>query len=106
MNIRTVYAILHFKTPHGDLKKVVTWSYFESQAIISTSSTSKDAFNKFLEYGRRIIGSSISELKYLDSISFFERKRYENTLIVKKYCKTDTIKIVKNGDEIIEFKVE
>ena len=72
MDDRTVRAILIFKTPTGSLKKNVKWSYFELKALITPSSTSSIAYEKFLKYGKRIIRSSAQELYYLCQISFYE----------------------------------
>lgn len=107
MNIRVVYAALVFKTPCGMLQKHVNWSYYEASAVLSTSSTSYDAFDKFLEYGERIISSSIIELKYLTSIRFYEDNGIRrNPITSKKTCKTDTIKIIRDNEGRMMFEVE
>ncbi len=105
MNIRLVRAVLNLETPSGALRKVVNWSHYESKALITPSTTAENAYDKFFEYGKRIIGSSIRELKYLDTISFFEEVRGESAILYKKKHQTDIIKIVKDGDRIMSFNV-
>ncbi len=105
MTVRNVHAILEFKTPHGDLRKGVYWSFYETKALLTTSATPDEAFDKFLKYGKRIIGSCMIELMYLNSISFYEEIREENMFFYKKEKQTPTIQIVKNDGTIVEFKV-
>lgn len=105
MNIRLVRAVLNFNTPSGTLRKVVNWSYYESKALLTPSSTALSAYDKFFEYGKRIIGSSILELRYLDTISFFEEIRTESAILYKKKSRTDIIRIIRDGDEIVKFDV-
>lgn len=106
MSIRVVRAVLEFKTPHGDLKKGVNWSHYETKALLTTSTTPDDAFDKFLRHGKRIIGSSIIDLMYLDSISFYEEIRDEGKIFYMKGRETKTIQIIKDNNEIVMFKVK
>ena len=105
MNIRVVRAMLYFKTPHGDLKKCVNWSIYEARALYTTTVSAQDAFDKFLKYGANIINSSFRELKYLAEISFYEETRDVNKLFYQKENKTETIRIIRSGDDI-EFEVK
>ena len=105
MNIRVVRAMLYFKTPHGDLKKSVNWSIYEARALYTPTVTARDAFNKFLNYGANIINSSFRDLQYLAEISFYEETRDVNKLFYQKENKTETIRIIRSGDDI-EFEVK
>lgn len=100
-----VRAVLDLNPPSGSLRKVVTWSFYESRALLTASRTSIEAYDKFFKFGSRIIGSSRQDLRYLETISFYEEIRYENTVLFKKKKTTDIIKIVRDGDIIIEFDV-
>lgn len=100
MSIRTVRAVLDFKTPNGRLCKHVNWSYYEAKAMLTTSTTSMEAFNRFLINSRRIINSSKMDLGYLHTIRFYEEKRQRNGSCIK-HCYTKTIKVGKN----MELKV-
>lgn len=107
MNIRVVRAVLVFKTPSGLLQKHVNWSYYENLAQLSASTTSYEAFDKFLKYGERIISSSKRDLKHLSSIRFYEENGIRlNQVTSNKTCKTDTIKIIRNYDRSMTFEVE
>lgn len=92
---RVVRAILYFKTPKGRYSRYVTWKYFEMSALLTASSTSKEAYDKFLKYGEIIINSSEKELRNIESICFYERNVDADTVLPsKRYNRTGPIKIV------------
>lgn len=107
MNIRVVRAALTFKTPSGLMRKHVNWSHYEALAVLPTSSTSYEAFDKFLSNGERIIRSSKRDLKYLSSIWFYEEDGIrKNPVTSNKTCKTDSIKIISDCEESMMFEVK
>jgi len=100
MNVRTVRAILHFRTPFGELSKCVNWSYYESRALLTTSTSAYEAFNRFLINTQTIINASKRELQYLETICFYDEvKRAKGSILKKNHTKT--IKIEEN----MELKV-
>ena len=101
--IRTVRAVLGFKTPFGKLKKDVNWSCYESKASLTTSTTSIEAYNRFLINTSRIINSSKMELKYLDSIYFYESYQSARGKSKNKYI-TKTLKIEKDLKPVVVIK--
>ena len=105
MKKRIVRAILDFKTPSGTLRKHVNWSYYEKQAILTPSSTSLEAYNKFFRFGKSIIGSSSQDLRYLDKISFYEEYRNESYIMTERTAQTNTINIVTDNNGTVTFRV-
>lgn len=95
MSIRTIRAVLDFKTPNGRLCKHVNWSRYEAKAMLTTSTKASEAFNRFLVNWRRIINSSEKELEHLHTIWFYEEIRKSNGNCKKDNC-TKTIKVGKN----------
>lgn len=95
MGIRTVRAALCFNTPTGRLCKHVNWTHYEAKALLTTSTTSSEAFNRFLINARRIINSSKLELRYLHTIWFYEETRQPKGESIKHRC-TKTIKVGKD----------
>lgn len=75
MSIRTVMAVLYFATPDGGVVKHVNWSGFEARAMLVTSISSKEAFDRFLINAKRIIKVSGEQLNYLKTIWFYEESR-------------------------------
>lgn len=100
MSIRTVRAKISLKTPSGTICKYVNWSYFEQKAALTTSTTSYEAYNRFLINSKRIIDFSELDLKYLYKICFYEETRYKNGKI-KSDHRTHTLVVNENS----QFKV-
>lgn len=105
MCIRVVCAVLNFNTPSGNLKKVVNWSYYEEKALLSSSTTSEEAIDKFLLHGRRIIRASIINLRHLESICFFEEIRDNGNVTRLWETETETVLIIKKNNEIMRFEM-
>ena len=106
MRTTIVRAELKFKMPRGKLKINVNWLYYEMKAMLTPSVTSYQAYHKFFEYGETIIGSSFKELRYLDSISFYEGIKNDTSIIKERKNRTKTIKIVRDKDgSIVTFRV-
>lgn len=95
MSVRTIRATLYFKTPNGGLCKHVNWSHYESKAMLTTSTTSSEAFNRFFINAQRIINASKSELQYLDTIWFYEERKQRNGTFKQEHC-TETLKVGKD----------
>lgn len=100
MSIRTVRAEISLMTPSGLICKHVNWSYYESKAMLTTSTTSYEAYNRFLINCKRIIKYSKLELKHLYKIWFYEEIKYQNGKIKKDKC---THSLIVNEDG--QFKV-
>ena len=75
MNILTIRAVVHFVTPGGELVKYVNWTGYEEKAGFTASTSSQEAFNKFLISAKEIVNASKVQLRYLKTIWFYEEKR-------------------------------
>ena len=95
MGLKTVRAILCFVNPNGVTCKNVNWSHYESRALLTASTSSSEAFNRFLVNTARIMYASKSELRNLYKIFFYEENKQERGEIKKSSC-TDTIMVGKD----------
>lgn len=107
MTIHTVRAVLDLRTPVGKLRKSVNWSTFESRAMLSTSTSSEEAFEKFLDNAEIIINASKTDLKYIKAIWFYEHSWEEGCFPYKSITKNATprILIVRTDDSNIDLIV-
>lgn len=112
MRKKVVCAVLNFKTPTGNLKKVVNWYFYELNAELTPSKTSYLAFVNFGIHGKEIIEASPVDLQYLDSISFYEYYYYyednqnQNPIVSRRANQTRElqIKTTDNGPMIFMVK--
>lgn len=95
MSIKTIRAVICFITPSGGQNKNVNWSLYEAKALLTTSTSSREAFNRFLIHPKRIIEASKKELQYLYTIWFYEEINGKNGSL-KSINNTLTIKIGKD----------
>lgn len=92
MTLRTIRAEFVLNTPDGVLRKNVNWSSYESKTTLTLSTTSSEAFNRFLINYKRFIKHCKRDLQYLDSIFFYEDQRTARGKH-KKMNLTKTIKV-------------
>lgn len=104
MSYLFVRAVLTFNTPAGRLKKDVRWLYYENRAMLIPSQDANMAYKRFFEHWEKIIGSSILELRYLDTIFFYDEIRGEGLIPIKRVNKTNSIKVIRLRERTMVIK--